>query len=538
MQQRHIRLLIGIIILAIVAAWVDWPDNPGIHIDFAGIKIDRDIRVHEGLDLQGGMQVMLEADVPPGQQVDNQAMLAAKGVVENRINGLGVSEPLIQLQENNRIIVELPGIKDPERAIKTFGQTGLLEFIDAGNAPIPEGTLVTTSMGGPESVGQTTPPTPAPQASATPTQTPTATPNPSPTPAPVQTPATGGTQNPITSTQQTSPTTSGGTAPSGAAPATPTPKVYQTIMTGKDLKSADVGFDNLGRPEIRFTLTDQGAKIFADYTSNNVGKYLAISMDKKIISSPVIKGAITGGSGVIEGGDRGFPLDEAQQIVVQLKYGSLPVPLKVVQNRTVGPTLGQDSVNKSLAAGAIGLGVVVLFMLVYYRLPGLLANVALGIYAATVFALFKLIPVTLTLAGIAGFILSIGMAVDANILIFERTREELRSGKTLGAAIEAGFARAWTSIRDSNISTLITCAILFWFGMNFGASIIKGFALTLAIGVIVSMFTAITVTRTFLRVVQRVWFADASAVTSSRLRWMFEIPSRRQPPEMEEARTQ
>lgn len=521
MQQRHIRLLIGIVILAVVAAWIDLPDNPGIHIDFAGIKIDRDIRVHEGLDLQGGMQVMLEADVPPGQQVDSQAMLAAKGVVENRINSLGVSEPLIQLQEKNRIIVELPGIKDTERAIKTFGQTGLLEFIDAGSIPLAEGSLVTTTMGGAETVGEITLSTPTPEAGAQPAATPAPTPTASPTPAPSQTPITG--------TEQITPTVPGGAAP----PTGPSTKVYPTVMTGKHLKSADVGFDELGRPEIRFTLTDEGAKIFADHTSKNVGKYLAITMDKQVISSPVIRSAITQGSGVIQGGDRGFPLEEAQQIVIQLKYGSLPVPLKVVQNRTVGPTLGQDSINKSLMAGAIGLGIVVLFMLIYYRLPGLLANVALGIYAATVFALFKLIPVTLTLAGIAGFILSIGMAVDANILIFERTKEELRTGKTLGAAIEAGFARAWTSIRDSNISTLITCAILFWFGMNFGASIIKGFALTLAIGVIISMFTAITVTRTFLRVVQRVWFADATALTSSRLRWMFEVPARKQAHEIE-----
>ncbi|MCL5958521.1 MAG: protein translocase subunit SecD [Chloroflexi bacterium] len=514
MQQKHIRLLIGIVILAIVAAWIDLPNNGGIHLDFAGIKIDREIKVHEGLDLQGGMQVMLEADVPPGQQIDSQAMLAAKGVVENRVNSLGVSEPLIQLQEKNRIIVELPGIKDPERAIQTFGQTGLLEFIDAGSIPPAEGSLVTTSMGGPNTVGKVALPTPTPEGGAAPSPTPSPTPSPSPTPE---------TQNPITGTEQITPTT-----PGSAQASTPTgTKVYPTVMTGKHLKSADVSFDNLGRPQISFSLTDEGSKIFADYTSKNVGKYLAIVMDKKVISSPIIKGPITQGNGVIEGGDRGFPLEEARSVVIQLKYGSLPVPLKVVQNRTVGPTLGQDSINKSLIAGAIGLGVVVLFMLVYYRLPGVLANLALGIYALTVFALFKMIPVTLTLAGIAGFILSIGMAVDANILIFERTKEELRSGKTLGAAIEAGFARAWTSIRDSNISTLITCAILYWFGLNFGASIIKGFAFTLAIGVVVSMFTAITVTRTFLRVTQRVWFSDAHSMENPTVRWLFDIPGRK-----------
>ena len=505
MKQKHIRLLIGIVLLAIVAVWVDLPFNGGIHIDFAGIKIDRDLKVYEGLDLQGGMQVMLQADVPPGQQVDSSSMIAAKGVVENRINGLGVSEPLIQMQEGNRIIVELPGIKDPDRAIKTFGQTGLLEFIDAGTTYLPDGTYVTTSLGGPDTVGKVTVPAPGAEGTAT------------PTPAPTQGTITG--TNPITNT-----------APATGDALTPTTRVYTTIMTGKHLKSADVGYDQLGRPEILFSLTDEGSKIFGDYTAKNVGKYLAITMDKKVLSSPVIKSPITGGSGVIEGGDRGFPLDEANQVVIQLKYGSLPVPLKVVQSRLVGPTLGQDSVNKSIIAGAIGLGIVVLFMLIYYRLPGLLANLALGIYAATVFALFKAIPVTLTLAGIAGFILSIGMAVDANILIFERMKEELRSGKTLSAAIEAGFARAWTSIRDSNISTLITCFILFWFGSTFGASIIKGFAVTLGIGVLVSMFTAIVVTRTFLRVTQRFWFPGGASIQDSRLRWLFDLPGRKPVP--------
>jgi preprotein translocase subunit SecD len=231
---------------------------------------------------------------------------------------------------------------------------------------------------------------------------------------------------------------------------------------------------------------------------------MAIVLDKRVISCPSIKTPITDGSGIIEGS---YTLESAKALVVVLKYGSLPVALEVIENRTVGATLGADSVSKSLLAGAIGLIIVMLFMLIYYRLPGFLADIALLIYALVSLALFKLIPVTLTLPGMTGFVLSIGMAVDANILIFERMKEELRAGKTLGAAIEAGFARAWTSIRDSNASTLITCAILFWFGMNFGASIIKGFALTLAIGVIVSLFTAITVSRTFLRLLVNTEYA-------------------------------
>jgi preprotein translocase subunit SecD len=205
-----------------------------------------------------------------------------------------------------------------------------------------------------------------------------------------------------------------------------------------------------------------------------------------------------------------FTLEEARNLAIQMNAGALPVPVSVVEQRDVDATLGSDSVARSILAGQIGLLVVVIFMVVYYRLPGLLAALALGIYAVLTLAEFKLIPVTLTLAGIAGFILSIGMAVDANILIFERMREEMRAGKTLGAAIDAGFDRAWSSIRDSNISTLITCAILFWFGSNFGASIVMGFSLTLALGVLTSMFSAITVTRTFLLLLVRTGLATSS----------------------------
>jgi preprotein translocase subunit SecD len=221
-------------------------------------------------------------------------------------------------------------------------------------------------------------------------------------------------------------------------------------------------------------------------------------LDKKVISAPSINTPITDGKGVITGN---YTTDSANRLAIQLRYGSLPIPLKVVTSQTVGPTLGQDSLRKSLVAGIIGLLVVILFMGTLYRLPGMVADVALLVYATISFALFILIPVTLTLPGIAGFVLSIGVAVDANILIFERLKEELRAGRTLRQAIDLGWARAWPSIRDSNLSTLITCAILFWFGTAFGASIVKGFSLTLAIGVLVSMFTAIVVSRTFLHLV-------------------------------------
>jgi len=221
-------------------------------------------------------------------------------------------------------------------------------------------------------------------------------------------------------------------------------------------------------------------------------------LDKVLISAPRISVPITEGKGVITGS---FTLETANALAVQLRYGSLPVPLKVVESSTVGPTLGEDSLRKSAVAGVIGLAVVMIFMAVYYRLPGVLADLALLMYATVTLALFKLVPVTLTLPGVAGFVLSIGVAVDANVLIFERMKEELRAGRTVYQAIDTGFSRAWPSIRDSNLSTLITCAILFWFGSTFGASIVKGFSLTLALGVLVSLFTAITVTRTFLHVV-------------------------------------
>ena len=467
MRERNYIFLVGIIFIALIAGWIDLPDNPGLRLG----PISKDIKVHEGLDLQGGLQVLLQADVADCASVTDDSMEAAKSIVENRINGLGVTEPLIQRQGTCRLVVELPGISNPDEAIKTFGGTGLLEFVDARDTPLTEGqTVETTGLATVVVPGQPTP-----------------------------------TAAPATATVHPSPTATI-TATSGVTTTTPvTPTIYRTVMTGKHLQTASVSFEqNTNQPFIAFTLTSDGAKIFSDYTTKNVNKYLAIVLDKKVISSPVIKSPITDGSGIIEGR---FSLPEAQNLVVQLKYGALPIPLKVVESNAIGPTLGRDSVTKSITAGAIGLIIVILFMLLYYRLPGLLANMALTIYALIVFAIYKFgIPgifpyVTLTLPGIAGFILSVGMAVDANILIFERMKEELRAGRTLMLAVEAGFLRAWPSIRDSNFSTLITCGTLIWFGASFGASIVAGFALTLAIGVVVSLFTAIFVTRTFLRLI-------------------------------------
>lgn len=464
-RRRTLVVLALIIILAAGAVWIDLPSNPGIHIHAGPIQIDRDIELRRGLDLQGGLQVLLEADLPPDETVDPGAMEATRAIIEQRVNGLGVSEPLIQLSGTRRIIVELPGIEDPERAIQTFGETGLLEFIDAGYTYLPPGVVVTTT----EEVGAVAP--------VTPTVTLTPTPEIAPTLE-------------VTPTLPVTPT----------VPSEPAGPVYDTILTGRHLTGAEMGFGELGLIEIHFELNDEGAALFADYTRSHVGQLMCIVLDKEVVSCATINQPIPDGRVRITR-EGGFPPEEAESIVIRLRYGALPIPLRVETNRTVGPTLGEDSLRKSLLAGAIGLSIVVLFMLLYYRFPGLLADVALVIYAAVVVALFKLIPVVLTLPGIAGFILSVGMAVDANILIFERMKEELRAGKALRLAVEQGFSRAWPSIRDSNFSTLITCAILFWFGSYFGASVVKGFAVTLGLGVVVSMFTAIIVTRTFLRLI-------------------------------------
>jgi protein-export membrane protein SecD len=266
-----------------------------------------------------------------------------------------------------------------------------------------------------------------------------------------------------------------------------------TLLTGRYLKKAQLEFDQTTyEPQISLEFNDEGAEFFGEITKRNVGKRVAIYLDGYPISTPVVQESITGGRAQITGD---FTLDEAKKLVQRLNAGALPVPIILISQQSVGASLGEISLAKSLKAILIGLIAVALFMIFYYRLLGVLAVIALAIYTIIILAIFKLIPVTLTLAGIAGFILSVGMAVDANVLIFERMREELKSGKSLGGSISDGFKRAWPSIRDGNISTLITAIILFWFG----TSVIKGFALTLFFGVLTSMFTAIVITKTFLK---------------------------------------
>ena len=442
-MSRLSRSLIIIAVIVLVAIWMNLPNNPGIHL----FGINRNIQTSLGLDLVGGVQALLEADLPAGTNITSESMRTARTIVENRVNGLGVSEAVVQQAGDRRIVVELPGETDPERAISVLRQTGLLEFVDMSSITQDEAISL---------VGKKI-------------------------------------RTDIPTTESTISSTITSTVPS---------QIFPTVMTGSGLKTVAVTQNQVGEYEISFELQGDDVGKFADFTASNVGNVLAIVLDKEVLSVPRINNAITDGQGLISGN---FTVETANDLALQLRYGSLPIPLKVVEVRTIGPTLGLDSLQKSLRAGLIGFTVVILFMLLYYRLLGAVADVAIIIYALIAFALFRFVPITLTLAGIAGFLLSTGSALDANILIFERMKEELRNGKSLLQSMDLGWQRAWPSIRDSNISTLLTCAILFWFGSTYGATIVKGFSLTLAIGIVISLFTAILVTRTLLRLILNYW---------------------------------
>ena len=467
MSRRTINWLIIIFFLLVLALWVDLSNEINLPNPFNTDQVlfSRNVDARLGLDLRGGLQTLLEADLPENATISTDELTVTRQILESRANALGVSEVVMQTAGERRIVAEFPGVTNPEEVVASLQQTGLLEFVDMGTTPVDAGTVIKTDFAQSDSADGTTTTTPVPETTAT------ASPNEiTPTVAPDQATAT----------------------------AEPVETVYHTVMTGADLEEAHVEPDQTGQPAVSFTLSTEGAQIFADYTTTHTNQYLGIVLDKTVIEAPIIRNPITDGRGIIEGN---FTSQEANSLAIQLRYGSLPVPVKVVESRTVGATLGEESVRKSLLAGMIGLGVVILFMLLYYRLPGFIADLALITYAILSFALFKFIPVVLTLPGIAGFILSIGMAVDANILIFERLKEELRAGRNLRQAIDLGWSRAWPSIRDSNTSTLITCLILYVFGNTFGASMVKGFSVTLALGVAISLFTAIIVTRTFLHTI-------------------------------------
>lgn len=378
-----------------------------------------------GLDLVGGTELVYRADTSKVEDVGG-AMESLKEVIERRVNVFGVSEPLVQTESaglvsgNNeeRLIVELPGVTDIERAIELIGETPILEFrlAKSNSAEIlknnPDATL---------------------------------------------------------------------------------DEIFTvTKLTGRYLERAQVQFNpTTGQPLVGLNFDGEGTQLFAELTREHKGEVLAIVLDGAILSAPVIQDEIDNGEAQITGQ---FSPDEAKALVRNLNYGALPVPIELATSQTIGATLGEAALNAGVRAGIVGFMALSLFLILWYRLPGVISVLALVIYVILSLTIFKLIPVTLTAAGMAGFILSIGMAVDANVLIFERTKEELKKGKSIHDALHEGFHRAWLSIRDSNIASIITAIVLFWLG----TSAVKGFALTLGLGVTISMFTALTVSRTFL----------------------------------------
>ncbi len=434
MKERP-RLLFLILFIALFCLFVDLPNFKNLQDNvLKTFRINKGLEFKQGLDLSGGVSLTFKADtssIPASSQ--KSALESARGILEKRVNLFGVSEALVQTSQvagENRIIVELPGVNDVERAKSQIGKTAELSFWEET--------------------------------------------------------ATG----------------SANIASSSAIPLGLTPNFKKTDLSGKDLRQSALSFDTKnGAPVVQLSFTEEGRRKFADITKRNVGKSVAIVLDNVLIELPRVNEAITTGDAVISGG---FTTDTAKDLVKQLNAGALPVPLSVISQHVVGPTLGIESLKKSLFAGILGFVIVVCFMIYLYGLSGVIASVALFLYVLFNLAVIRLssitpYAITLTLAGIAGFILSIGMAVDANILIFERMKEEKKSGKNKKQTLEVGFSRAWTSIRDSNVSTLITSAILY----EFGTGQVRGFALILAIGVLISMFSAITVTRTLLRVIYK-----------------------------------
>ncbi len=441
MKNTNTRLLLLILVLAVGAGFVVYK-----------------YPTRRGLDIQGGMRVVLRAQkekLKPGVSWDTNKLDMVTGIIRNRVDSLGVAEPVVYpMPTEDRIIVELPGVKDKQGALDMIQSTASLKFrnvpqLDSGTWTTRQQTRPNGERGEYEEV------------------------------------INASTGKPIPLEQLDAQTT--------------------VILEGDKLKpNSSVDVQQTGKPVIHFEFQDDAKQTFEDFTRGHIGKKLAVFLDNKLITAPNINDVIPG-IGIIEGN---FTAESAKTLSNQLNAGALPVPLEQLQLDNIEATLGAQAVHQTIIAGIVGLGLVLLFMLILYKVPGLLADFALLLYALFTFALFKLIPVTLTVPGIAGFILSIGMAVDANILIFERMKEERASGKTLRASIEAGFKRAITAIFDSNVCTLITCGVLY----GFGSGQVRGFALTLAVGVAVSFFTAVTVTRTLL-----LWFASTPAGQNDKL---------------------
>lgn len=411
-------------------------------------EVDHDSRLyrpfHLGLDLSGGTHLVYQADqmVLSESEDVGEAMASLREVIERRVNVFGVSEPLVQVEQSgfggeaeHRLIVELPGVTDVDEALRIIDQTPQLEF----RLENPEGISD-------EALAQL----------------------------------------------------SGDVASSTVELGVDLNDLFvETGLTGRLVERAQVDFggsapgQGVTGPGVLVEFNNEGTELLEQITRENIGKSLAIFLDGELKSAPIIRDEIPNGQAIITGD---FSIEEAKTLVRDLNLGALPVPIELVSTQTIGATLGEKVLADGIRAGVIGLLIVSIFMILWYRLPGLVAVLTLAFYVVLMLALFKLIPVTLTAAGIAGFILSIGIAVDANVLIFERVKEEMRGGKRVSEAITGGFARAWPSIRDSNLSSIISAIILFWFG----TSLIKGFALTFGLGVVVSMFTAIVATRTFL----------------------------------------
>ena len=445
MTKRRVWLiLISILVLAFFAGNLSYPQYFNQGVDFLNWKFNLKLPhfwnkpFKLGLDLQGGSHLIYEADLSQIAQADkSSAMSGLRDVIERRINYFGVQEPVVQVQ-GQRLIVELAGIVDQAEAIKEIGKTPFLEFKELK----PEDVVKKIEEKRKEIEGKT-----MEEIKLIPDW-----------------------QLALEDPYQS------------------------TGLTGKYLQKAVIKFDQTTyKSQVSLQFNDEGAKLFEELTARNVGKPIAIYIDQTAISAPVVQEKISGGKAQITGS---FTTEEANDLVRNLNAGALPVPIKLISQQNVGSTLGKVSLEESLKAGILGFLGVILFMILFYRLPGLLASFALIIYIILVLAIFKLVPVTLTLAGIAGFLLSIGMAVDANILIFSRMREELSQQKNFSGAVEEGFRRAWPSIRDSNFNSLIVCAILF----SFATSFIKGFALTLAVGILISLFSAIFITRMLLRI--------------------------------------
>lgn len=439
MRLTPLRKVIIIFLITLIAGYISLPnkiplnlkrfglnfereiERKNLDVNLGRISVKRDFDLVLGLDLAGGSHLVFEADTSEIEEDRKQAAVdGVRDVIERRVNLFGVSEPNVQVssfEDKDRIIVELPGIRDTAQAVDLIGQTAQLVFAELGEEETEQGQ-----------------------------------------------------------------------------------GIFPSNLTGADLESAEVVFDSTtGKPAVGIQFTKEGGEKFAEITKNNIGKPLPILLDADVVSAPIVQDEIVGGNAQITGD---FTLDQARNLAIQLNAGALPVSVNLVEQRTVGATLGAESVEKSVKAGLIGLSMVLLFMILSYGKLGVIANLALLVFGVLTLALYKIIPIVLTLPGIAGFLLSVGMAVDSNILIFERLKEE-RVKRPFGDALEVSFGRAWDSIRDANIATLVTAFILtnpFEWSFLHTSGPVRGFAITLALGIAISLFTGIVVSRNLLRV--------------------------------------